>query len=969
MSHSSHLAAPSVGWIAVRSIAIAVLSCAALVACGHSGDDDVTSSPVPEVTPTESPATTTPPAPSATPLSSTPEPATMTPEPATMTPEPATMTPEPATPTPIPPRGTLSSPVEVRFDTTGAPHIYAENDHDLFFAQGYLAAHQRLFQMELNRLQALGRKTEIHGSGSLGEDMLVRALRPIAHAEDEMAAWEGVRDRELGWFEAYVEGVNGYIDDALAGRNGASLPDAMIALDYRPDYYTVPQLFAMDYMFGITLGPDPLLELTITILDIALGDDAMLDLLKLAPIEDAYTVPDAQVAAVAAGRAVSPASHEGAPAPSHGARVHWPPELRAHIETLMAQPEKRRQVLAALPRIQALDLFKRFSASNAWVVHGEHTSSGFPLLANDPHMGIDTPNLFHQVHLNTRQAGGDLDIMGVVAAGGPGIILGHNDRVGWGVTTSYFDVTDLYLEVPATGPAAPGGGVWFEREVVPYETWDETFRIRQADGSYTEEVHQVKRVPHHGPVLPPELLGLPEELVISMKWAGEPDGSTLGTILKFILAHDIDDIRTAMEAHKLGAGNFVFATVDGDIAYDPTTRLPIRQGDDGSPPWYALPGTGGFEWTGDTIPPDQIPHAYNPPAGFLVTANNDPSGDTADGDPLNDGTYLGATYASGMRARRIDQWLRSRIAAGTPVSAEDMVALQGDVDSLMARRLVPYLLQAADRRPDLVDTDDQAALSLLQDWDYLASGDSPAAALYATWWPTAFQEIFEDDLIPDLFTSFNGDYGQYYARPLVYFLDATADNIDAIDAGTAPFPSATGVNYFDDTATEGTVETRDEQLLEAFHRSVAHLSALLGPDPSGWRWDAIHTATLNNASSPWVTGLDRGPYPLDGTGYTVDCADSVLFENGNPPELFDVWKGPVMRTVMDFDGGIIRTYITLAGGQVDDPDSAHFNDQTDDWVANVARPQPFTRAEVEAATEETWILPSGFPGVAPQLNP
>ncbi len=926
------------------------LACLALAfggaACGPNDDDDTT--PDTTDTPLPSPETTE------TPASVTPTP------PSTATPVPETPTPVTITPTPTPPRGALQGPVEVRFDDTGAPHIFATNDYDLFFTQGYVAAHQRLFQMELNRFQALGRKTEIYGAGSLGEDLLVRALKPMTHARNEIAAWQGTRDRELGWIEAYVAGVNAYLDDAMAGRNGATLPDAILALGYQPEPYTVAQLFAMDFMFGITLGPDPLLELTITILRLALGDEAMSDFLRLAPIEDAYTVPDAQEPV----ETEAPRLTQNRPTSPTGLSRMDESEAWRHARALMAQPETRKQILAALPRIQRLTLFDRFSGSNAWVVSGAYTDSGYPLLANDPHMGIDTPNLFHQVHLNTTEAGGDLNIMGVVAAGGPGIILGHTDRVGWGVTTSYFDVTDLYLEVPAPG------GVRFGRQVVPYESWEETFRIRQSDGTFVEEVHEVKRVPHHGPVLPPELLGLPEELVITMKWAGEQrTGSTLGTIFKFILAHDMDDIRAAMSGHRLGAGNFVFATVDGDIAYDPTTSLPVREGDTGDPPWFALPGTGGYEWTGEYIEPDEIPHTYNPPAGFVATANNDPSGHTADGDPLNDGRYLGATYASGMRARRIEDWLRERVGGGQRLNAADMVELQADVDALMARRLIPYLLEAAQRRPDLLDEADQGALSLVDSWDYHMRGDSAAAALYATWWPLAFQEVFEDDLIEDLFGSFNGDYGQYFARPLIYFLDATHENIDEIDAGTAPFPSVTGVNYFDDQGTEGVVETRDEQLLEAFHRAVVHLRAVLGDDSSAWQWEAIHTVTLNNASSPWVEGLDRGPYPVDGTGFTVDCADGILFENGGPPEVFDVWKAPVMRTVMDFDGGRIATYLTLVGGQADDPESPHFNDQTQDWVDNVARPRPFTRTEVEDATEEVWSLPVGFPEATLSTTP
>jgi len=197
----------------------------------------------------------------------------------------------------------------------------------------------------------------------------------------------------------------------------------------------------------------------------------------------------------------------------------------------------------------------------------------------------------------------------------------------------------------------------------------------------------------------------------------------MGTIFRFIEAKNMNDIEAAMADHKIGAGNFVFATIDGDIAYDARTSLPLREINSASPPWFALPGTGGYEWTGEYIPAEMVPHTVNPVSGIAVTANNDPSGDTADNNPLNNEWYFGATYASGMRARRIDDQLREWISSGRKLTAQDMMTLQADLDSLLARRLIPYLLEAADRNPGMLNSDETTALGYVREWDYQMSGD------------------------------------------------------------------------------------------------------------------------------------------------------------------------------------------------------------------------------------------------------
>ncbi|MFM7203003.1 MAG: penicillin acylase family protein [Myxococcota bacterium] len=230
--------------------------------------------------------------------------------------------------------------------------------------------------------------------------------------------------------------------------------------------------------------------------------------------------------------------------------------------------------------------------------------------------------------------------------------------------------------------------------------------------------------------------------------------------------------------------------------------------------------------------------------------------------------------------------------------------------------------------------------------------------------PTDIQEIFEDDLDESLFSSFTGDVGMYYARPFVYFLEATAANIDAIDNGTAVFPSSSGLNFFDDSDTAGKVETRDEDLLKAFSRAVTYLQGKLGADMSQWHWERLHQWSISDQTQPWLGTPNQGPYGVDGYGFAVDCSDGTLFSNNDLPSNFSVGKIPTIKMIMDFSDGEIQAYNTIPGGQSEDPSSVHYNDQTLTWISDTSPPLPFTREEVVAETEERWTLPQGFPEVA-----
>lgn len=947
-----------------------------LMLLGCSGEPDESPSPSPEITPTSVPIT-----PTAVPITPTPKP-DPTPTP---TPEP---TPEPTpTATPEPPKSALENPVQVHFDSTGMPHIFAKNDHDVFFTQGYLAARDRLFQLDLTRRQALGRLTEVYGEGSLGNDVVVRGFKPLEHAASEYDRWLTVYPRQVGWAEAYAAGVNAFIDDAKAGRNNASLPDEYAALDLEPEYLNLTQLLAMDYMFAVTLGTDPLLELTITLIQILVGEEAFSDLLRTMPIEPASTIPDSQKPlstrqqplekrSLTAGdlqHLLEKASTLAPPESGRAKRALDPlnvqqraqqkgpgfdPELKAQLSKLAQDPVVRDQIRDFIRRYPLIQLWDTSLGSNAWAVASENTTTGGALLAGDTHMGLSLPTFFNQVHLNTTEAGGDIDAAGVVAAGGPGLIIGTNGKIGWSITTNMMDNCDLFLE----RPTSDGSGIRINGETVPFEIWNETYQIRLSDGTYENRKVEMRRTEEHGQVLPNEILGLPAQLMISLKWAGEREGTVIGTLYEFMLSQDLDDMRVAMDHHTLGAGNFVMADINGDVAYDPRTSVPLRQTLElENPPWLALPGTGGYEWTG-FLDLDEVPHIYRPTSGIISSANNDGYGNTLDGNPLNDEYYIGAIYDSGMRAHSINMWLREKLSSGQKISPEMMGELQAYTYEYIAEHMVPFLLEAATRRPDLVSEAESTSLDYLRSWDYKMEPDSIGASIYAAWWLTAVQEVFEDELDPALFDSLTGDVAQYYARPMIFFLHETAEYIDQLDAGTASFPSQSGLNFFDDQETSGVVETRDEMLLRALDRAVAHLTSLAGDQQNTWRWDRFHTLNLSNGSERWLEEeLDRGPYPMGGSSYTVLCTEGGYYRDGQPVDVWDVRKASSIRMVLDFSGGTVKMENVIPGGQSERVDSPYYDDQIDLWVGNERREIPLTRTEVEADSDDVWNLAAGWP--------
>ncbi len=456
----------------------------------------------------------------------------------------------------------LSTPVEVIRDEWGVPHIYAQNEHDLFFAQGYVHAQDRLWQMEFNRRIGSGTLSAILGESTLSIDRYMRTLGLRRAAEQDLAsADEEVRNL----LEAYADGVNAYIES-----HRDRLPLEFTILGAEPEPWTPVDTLNWAGVMSLQLGRKYPMELFGAQLVATLGKEVAQQLLPPYP--------------------------ENAP-------VIIPPEARSYA-WLRGIDISSDDALAAVLGEPAM-----FLGSNNWVVHGSRTATGMPLLADDTHLGLDMPSIWYENGLH----GGRFNSVGYSFPGAPLVIIGHNGRIAWGVTNLNPDVQDLYIE-KFDDPAHPTQylhkGQWRDLMII-YETIE-------VKGQAPVTLNVVAT--HHGPIVNQVIGDLAFSEPLALRWTALEGNRIFQSGMLLNLATNWEEFRHALSYWDAPSQNFVYADIDGNIGYQSPGKIPIRApGHQGLLP---VPGwTGEFEWQG-YIPFDELPSVLNPPTGFVATANN-----------------------------------------------------------------------------------------------------------------------------------------------------------------------------------------------------------------------------------------------------------------------------------------------------------------------------------------------------------
>jgi len=589
----------------------------------------------------------------------------------------------------------LQTPVAVYRDQWGVPHIEATNSHDLFMAQGFATAQDRLWQMDVSRRAAAGRLSEVFGEGRLGADRFLRTLLMRRAAEK---SWEVYSPWAKDILAAYAQGVNAYINQATAtGR----LPVEFTLIGYKPEPWTPVDSIAIGKFMAYDLGGNYGAEVYRYQLRQVLGDDLTRQVLPVYP-GDGVTI----MQTVDSGESLP-------------YTAYLPPD-DSHVD---------------VAGLLATGLFPdEFLGSNNWVVSGKLTRSGKPLLANDPHLGMSTPAIWYQTHLVLNSPTDKLNVIGVIFPGAPGIIIGHTDQIAWGVTNTGPDVQDLYIE--RRNPQNPYQfefmGRWEDATV-----YKDSIKVKDKPDVPFEVV-----VTRHGPIVS-EVVGSKDDRpkeALALKWTAHLPTAELEALLSFDKAANWTEFREALRKFSVPTQNFVFASRDGTIAYHAGGLVPIRAKGDGLVP---VPGwTGEYEWR-DFIPFQSMPEVVNPPAGFIATANN----------KVVDNAYpffLAASWAPPYRATRITEVLKSK----TGFTVDDMRRLQVDDVNLQARQLLPLLLPTLEKA-GLIGPN-RGALALLKGWDQADDADAGAPLIFHIWWKHLTRQLFEPKMGADLYARMSG---------------------------------------------------------------------------------------------------------------------------------------------------------------------------------------------------------------------
>lgn len=886
----------------------------------------------------------------------------------------------------------LPAQVDVVDDALGVPHVYAGSLENAIFMQGYLTAAARFWQMDAFRRVAEGRLSEILGRVTLSMDVEMRTVfttRDGRRLQDVL--WEHIQatDAETAnVVRAYAAGVNAWLTDLKAERNGATLPPeyaepiliGLTAADLEP--WRPEDTLAIARLQAWSLSETLFEEINFARIWEKVPKDLRRDVFRSAPGAPATVLPVAGGAAAVAA----------APVPTVIPALPSPDTLDALAAALQ---ETRTQ--------NPLGDKARGLGSNNWIVSPRLSATGHAMLANDPHLALFDPPVWHMVHLNAPHPDGRQSyVNGVMFPGLPGVILGHSDRGAWGGTVAVFDVTDVYVETITTPPDYPASPrtVLFNGQQVPVLRIEETFRIKGRNpATYVIEV-----VPHHGPMAPDpnfrdDVVGL-AATGMSFRWTGHEITNDPRFLLEINRARNVAEFRDALRNFSVGAQNWVWADVNGDIAYFPRVLIPQRPA--GVVPYLPVSGTGDAEWLNDGaggtrwLPVEKIPQATNPPEGYLATANNDQIGNTLDNDPLNDSIYLAYAADIGFREERIQDLLSNRAGvrpAGARMTMADMSAYQYDTMSKEAARLVPFLTAAARNRPDLVTGEIADAIARLEAWGVvkpgsaayeLASGidpaalrndvparavpvsaeeraDAVAASIFTGWVTRLGRRVLADDFAG---TGIGTPGGEDATKALLHILE----DIERTDKGFKVHTKGeNGESTLWDDRESVAIETRDEMLLASLRDGLDFLEdEFATAEPDNWLWGVIHQVNFQHFfGQAGIGSWDLGPFAAPGGRFTVNPANYSWNSDD-----FTFSGGPSMRLVVDLDPSGIKAVNALPGGNNGNaggggPDfynriqpDRHYGDHVPGWINGEKFEYHLSRADVAAnAVRKTRYTP------------
>ena len=765
----------------------------------------------------------------------------------------------------------LKAPVEVLFDEHGVPAVYAIEAEDAWFAAGVLHARDRRWQMELYRRVTMGRLSEVLGDRTIPLDQrfLTLGLRDAAKAE-----WERTPPEVRAALERYAAGVNA----TTATMVGRMRPIEFQILGITPPDWEPIDSLAVGRLLTWRLAENHQAELVRSALTAKFGESGARQLTGVYP--------------------------SSAPV-----ILQTPPVATATVT---------RQSVIPPPGLEWLMSGSRRGNSNNWVLAGGRTKGGRPILANDPHLQIEFPSVWYEMHL----VAAGLDVIGVTIPGMPFVALGHNARIAWGMTATGADVQDLAMErVEVRNKRSMYRGEWVPIETIradipvrghsvpfPFEVW------KTRNGAiYAEDDLDWEAPPSW---LSPDDRPADERKAYSLRWNVDGDLATAFEAIN--RATDWASFTDAIAGFSVPSMNIVYADVDGNIGYAMSGKLPIRASGDGTMP---ADGNSAQAWTG-SIEPGALPRLFNPPSGLIYSANNE-----------IDRTFSGLItrdWAAGFRASR----LRDQLSKAEGADLDAMAALQNDKRSLAADAVLAGADEAIKKARSLSGEAGSASmLDQLAKWNRVVDS-RPVVSLYEAFEHALWRRTFVDEMDEPLFMKFYEWAGA----------EKPAGLYSIIGDRNSP--------WWDDITTVEKKESREDIFLLAIRDADDQLEGDFGGE-SKRGWDRVHAARfshpLGNIAFPFRWFLSRGPVPVDGDGTTV------MRISWNRLTPFAAWEHPSWRQIFDV-GEWDAARVAMPAGQSGNPVSPFYFDQTETWRTGQYRTQPFSRGAVTGAAKHRLLL-------------
>lgn len=589
----------------------------------------------------------------------------------------------------------LSQPVAVHRDQYGVPHIFAQNEDDLWRAAGYVAAQDRLWQMDFNRRAVRGTLSEIFGDATLAQDKFLRTwgFHRLAKRLAETLSPQSRRT-----LTAYAEGVNQFIAE-----NQNRLPLEFSLLRYKPDEWQIEDSIGYGRLLGFILNFAWFFEP-------ALGK-----------VADQYGLPMAME--------IFPAVLENTPS----IVPEMPKGLGARLDDFVQLACNTRIQLGAPPAVLG---------SNSWAVSGARSVTGKPILANDPHLGLKLPSIWYEMHLVAGAPGAEtLDVAGVTLPGLPGVVLGHNRAIAWGFTHGMIDDLDFYLE--KINPANPDEywheGIWKKMEVI-----EEYIPVKGRD----PELFKV-RTSAHGPVVNSiNDAARNDSLAVSFRWTGFEPSDELQALQRLNRAKSWEEFQQAMRHHAVPTQNVIYADTAGNIGYYSCGRVPLRRDGKGFLPYRGWENAG--DWIG-VIPFENMPHSYNPPQQYVATANNLIAG-------KNYPYYLSNAWEPTSRIERINELITAN-AKNSVATFQAMQSDVVSIHARRTLPLLLGLLDSSVAAPangngTALSEEEKNARTLLAAWDGKETAESVPAALFQVWTQEFLLATIKDELGDTLFKAY-----------------------------------------------------------------------------------------------------------------------------------------------------------------------------------------------------------------------